>query len=118
MPVKEYIQMDEEDLIEEELINIELVYVALEVVEASPSNLDLNVDPIPNVDDQSPPIVKLTNVRHHASMLFHFLLNTSINFSIQDVTNFQKKKGKLDKMGVANLNKQQQRTLDSYFKSS
>jgi hypothetical protein len=57
MPMEEYIQMDGEDLIEEELTNIELVYMALEVVEASPSNLDLNVDPIPNVDDQFPPIV-------------------------------------------------------------
>jgi hypothetical protein len=36
----------------------------------------------------------------------------------RNVTNFQKVLGKLDKMGVANLNKQQQRTLDSYFKSS
>jgi hypothetical protein len=110
MPVEEYIQMDGKDLIEEELINTELVDVALEVVEASPSNLDLNVDPIPNVDDQPPPIVKLTNVQHHASMLSHFLLNNSINFSVQDVTNFQKVLGKPDKMGAANLNKQQQRT--------
>jgi hypothetical protein len=54
MPVEEYIQMDREDLIEEELTNIGLVNVALEVVEASPSNLDLNVEPIPNVDDQTP----------------------------------------------------------------
>jgi hypothetical protein len=117
MPVEEYIQMDGKDLIEEELINTGLVDMALEVVEASPSNLDLNVDPIPNVDDQLPPIVKLTNVRHHASMLSHFLLNNSINFSVQDVINFQKVLRKLDKIGVANLNKQQ-RTLDSSFKSS
>jgi hypothetical protein len=53
--------MDGEDFIEEELINIKLIDMALEVVEASPSNLDLNVDPIPNVDDQPLPIVKLTN---------------------------------------------------------
>jgi hypothetical protein len=97
--------MDGEDLIQEELNNTELVNMALEIVEASSSNPDLNVDPIPNVDDQPPPIVKLTNVRHHASMLFHLLLNNSINFSIQDVTNFQKVLGKLNKMGVANLNK-------------
>jgi hypothetical protein len=51
-------------------------------------------------------------------MLSHFLLNNSINFSVQDVTNFQKVLGKLEKMGDANLNKQQQRTLDSYLKSS
>jgi hypothetical protein len=37
-------------------------------------------------------------------MLFHFLLNTSINFSVQDVTNFQRMFGKLNKMGVANIN--------------
>jgi hypothetical protein len=60
--VEEYIQMDGEDLIEEESINIELVDMALGVVEASPSNLELNVDPIPNADDQPPPIVKLTDV--------------------------------------------------------
>jgi hypothetical protein len=90
MPVEEYIHMDGEDLIEEELNNTELIDMALEVVEASPSNLDLNVDPIPNVDDQPPPIVKLTDVRHHASMLSHFLLNNSINFSVQDAINFQK----------------------------
>jgi hypothetical protein len=72
--------VDQEDL-------IELVDMALEVVEASPSNLDLNVVPIPN-DDQSPPIVKLPDARHHASMLSHFLLNNSINFSVQGVSNF------------------------------
>jgi hypothetical protein len=62
MRVEEYIQIDGEDLIEEELTNINLVDMALEVVEASSSNLDLNVDPIPNVDDQPPPIVKLSDV--------------------------------------------------------
>jgi hypothetical protein len=56
--------------------------VALEIIVASPSNLDLNVDPIPNVDNQPPPIVKLTDVQHHASMLSHFLLNNSTNFSV------------------------------------
>jgi hypothetical protein len=53
MLVEVYIQMDGEDLIEEELTNTELVDIALEVVEASLPNLDLNVDFIPNVDDQS-----------------------------------------------------------------
>jgi hypothetical protein len=110
--------MDGKDLIEEELTNIELVDMALGVVEASPSNLYLNVDPISDVDNQSPPIIKLSDVRHHASMLSHFLLDNSLNFSIHDVTNFQKVLGKLDKIGVANLNRQQQGTLDSYFRSS
>jgi hypothetical protein len=82
MLVEEYIQMDREDLHEEEWTNIELVNVALEIIVASPSNLDLNVDPIPNVDNQPPPIVKLTDVQHHASMLSHFLLNNSTNFSV------------------------------------
>jgi hypothetical protein len=80
MPIEEYTQMDGEDLIEEELINTKLVDKALEVVEAAPSNLDLNIDPIPNIDNQPPPIVKLTNARHHASMLSQFLLNNSIYF--------------------------------------
>ena len=91
--------------------------MALEVVETSPLNLDLNDDPISNVDDQPPPIVKLAKAWHHASMLSYFLLNNSSNFSVQDVTNFWKALGKLDKMSVANFNKQQQRTLDSNFKT-
>ena len=88
--------MDGKDLIEKELTNIELVDMALEVVGASPSNLDLNVDPIPNVDDQLTPIVKLIDAWHHASMLSHFLLSNSVNFSVQDISNFQKVLGKLD----------------------
>jgi hypothetical protein len=99
--------MDGEDFIEEELINIKLIDMALEVVEASPSNLDLNVDPIPNVDDQPLPIVKLTNGWHHAPILSHILSNNLVKFCVHDVTNFQKVLGKLGKMGVANLNKQQ-----------
>jgi hypothetical protein len=47
--------------------------MALGVIEASPSNLDLNVDPILDVDDQPTPIVKFSNAQHHASMLFHFV---------------------------------------------
>jgi hypothetical protein len=76
--MEEYIQMDGEDLIEKKLNDYELVTMALEVVEASPPNLDLNVDPIPN-DDQPPPIAKLTNAQHHASMLSHFLLTPKIH---------------------------------------
>jgi hypothetical protein len=48
------VQMDGEDLIEKELTNTKLVDMAFKVVEASPSNVDWNVDPIPNVDDQPP----------------------------------------------------------------
>jgi hypothetical protein len=59
MPMEEYIQMDGKDLTEKELINTKLVDKALEVVETSPSNLDLNVDSIPNVDDQPTPILSL-----------------------------------------------------------
>jgi hypothetical protein len=76
----------------------------------------LNVDPILDVDNQPPPIVKLIDMRHHASML-SFLLDNSVNFNVYDVTNFQKVLEKLDKMGVANLNRQQQRTSDSYVRS-
>jgi hypothetical protein len=50
-----YIQMDGEDFIEEELTNIELV------------------DPILDIDDQPPPIVNLSDARHHTSMLSHFI---------------------------------------------
>jgi hypothetical protein len=66
MQVEEYIQMDGEDLIEEELTNSELVDMAMEVVEASPSNLDLNVV------NQLPPIIKLTdahNIMHPSCLI-------------------------------------------------
>jgi hypothetical protein len=44
--MKTVLHMDGEDLIEEELTNIEVIDMILGVVEVSPSNLDLNVDPI------------------------------------------------------------------------
>jgi hypothetical protein len=88
--MKTVLHMDGEDLIEEELTNIEVIDMILGVVEVSPSNLDLNVDPILDVDDQPPSIVKLSDMRHHPSMLSHFFLNNLVNFSVHDVTNSKK----------------------------
>jgi hypothetical protein len=72
MLVEEYIQMDGEDLLEEELNNAKLIDMALEVVEASPSNLDLNVDPIPNVDDQPHQLLSLLmcDIMHPCCLIF------------------------------------------------
>ena len=52
--------MNEEEVIKEELTIGRLIDIALGVIQASTSNLDLNLDSILNVDDQSSLIVKLS----------------------------------------------------------
>jgi hypothetical protein len=54
----------------------------------------------------------------HASLLSSFLLENSLYFGVNEITSSQKLAGNLDKMRVANLGRQHQRSLDSYFKSS
>jgi hypothetical protein len=53
-----------------------------------------------------------------AACLASFSLKNSIYYGVNDTTSFQKLVGNLDKMVVAKLGRQQQRSLDSYFKSS
>ena len=62
--------------------------------------------------------VKLSDAKRHASLLFNFLLNNSLHFGVNEIISFQKLVGNLDKMTVANLGRQHQRSLNSYFKSS
>ena len=55
----------------------------------------------------------------HASLLSSFLLENSLYFGVNEIISFQKLVGNLDKMTVADLGRQHQRSfLDSYFKSS
>ena len=54
----------------------------------------------------------------HASLLSSFLLENSLNFGVNEITSFQKLASNVDKMRVANLGRQHDRSLDSYFKSS
>jgi hypothetical protein len=80
---------------------------------------DLNVDlHLVDVDDVAPPIVKLSDAKRHASLLFSFLLDNSLHVGVNEILSLQNLIGNLDKMTVANLDRQHHRSLNSYFKSS
>ena len=82
-------------------------------------DFDLNVDlDSVDVDDVAPPTVKLSDAKRHASLLFSFFLKNSLYFGVNENISFQKLGGNLDKMTIANLGRQHQTSLDSYFKSS
>jgi hypothetical protein len=51
-------------------------------------------------------------------LLSRYLLKNSLYFGVNEIIGFQKLVGNLDKITVANLGRQHQRSLDSYFKSS
>ena len=70
------------------------------------------------MDDVAPSTVKLSDAKRHASLLFSFFLESSLYFGVNENINFQKLGGHLDKMTIANLGRQHQTSLDSYFKSS
>jgi hypothetical protein len=94
-----------------------LVDVALGINYAQ--GFDLNVDlHLVNVNDVSPPTVKLSGVKRNASLLSNFLLDNSLHFGVNGIISFQKLVGNIDKMTIANLGRQHQRSLNSYFKSS
>jgi hypothetical protein len=71
-----------------------------------------------DVDDVAPPTIKLSDAKRHESLLFSFLLDNSLHFGVNEILSFQKLVGNLDKMTIANLGRQHQRSLNSYFKSS
>ena len=60
--------------------------------------------------------ILMLNVMHHCCLIF--LLENSLYFDINEIISFQKLVGNLNKMIKANLSKQHQRSLESYFKSS
>ena len=107
-------QMEREEIIELEMSIDELVDVALGINHAQ--GFDLNVDlHSVDVDDVAPPTVKLSDAKHHASLLSTFLLDNSLHFGVNEIISFQKLVGNLDKMTIANLGRQHQRSLNSYF---
>ena len=67
------------------------------------------------MDDVAPPLVKLSDAKCHASLLFNFLLDNSLHFGVYEILSFQKLVGNLDKMTIANLARQPQSSLNSYF---
>ena len=90
----------------------ELVDVALGTNSAQ--DFDLNVDlDLVDVDDVVAPTIKLNNAKRHLSLLFSFLLENSLYVGVHKIINFQNLIGNLGKMMIANLGKQQYRSLDS-----
>ena len=117
MSFETYIQMEGEEITELELSTDELVDAALGVNHAQ--DFDLNVDlHSVDVDDVAPPTIKLSDAKCHASLLSNFLLDNSLHFGVNEIISFQKLVENLDKMIVANLGRQHQISLNSYFKSS
>ena len=85
----------------------------------SPILFCLNVDiDLVDVDNVVPLTVKLSDANRHATLLSTFLLENSLYFGVDEMISFLKLVGNLDKMTVANLGRQHQRSLDSYLKSS
>ena len=78
---------------------------------------DVDLDSI-DVDDVALPIVKLSDAKRHASLLSSFLIENSLYFGVNEIISFQKLVKNSYKMTIANLGRQHQRSLDSYFKSS
>ena len=88
MSIETYIQMEGEEIIELELSTDELVDAALGVNRAQ--GFDLNVDlHSVDVDDVAPPTIKLSDAKHHASLLSNFLLDNS-HFGVDEILSFQK----------------------------
>jgi hypothetical protein len=109
--------MEGEEITELELSIDELVDASLGINYAQ--GFDLNVEfHLINVDDVALPTIKLSNAKHHTSLLYNFLLNNSLHFGVNDILSSQKLVGNLDKTIVANLGRQHQKSLNSYFKSS
>ena len=68
-----------------------------------------------DMDDVTPPTIKLSDAKRHASLLSSFLLENSLHFGVNGMISVQKLVTHLDKMTFGNLGRQHQRSLDSYF---
>ena len=113
-------EMIREEIIELEFNIDELVDIALGTNFAQDFDLNVDLDSV-GVDDVAPPAIELSDAKRHASLLSSFfekLKKNSLYFGVSEIISFQKLVGNLNKMTVANLGRQHQRSLDSYFKSS
>ena len=105
------------EITELELNYVELVHVDMGINHGQ--GFDLNVDMHSvDVDDVAPPTLKLSDAKRHASLLSNFLLDNYLHFGVYEILSFQELEVNLGKMIVANLSRQHQRSLNSYFKSS
>ena len=103
--------MEGEEIIELELSIDELVDVALGLNHAQGFDLNVDLHPV-DVNDVAPPTIKLSDVKRQASLLPNFLLDDLLHFGIQKLV------GNLGKITIANVGRQHQRSLTSYFKNS
>ena len=117
MSTKTYIQLEGENNTDLELSIDELVDVVFGTSSTQHFDLNVDLDSI-DVDDVAPLTVKLNDAKRHASLLSSFLLENSLHFGVNGITSFQKLVRNTDKMIVAKLGRQHQRSLNSYFKSS
>ena len=58
------------------------------------------------------------DAKNYASLLSSFLVEYPLYFGINKIISFPKLVGNFAKMTIANLARQHQRSLDSYFKNS
>jgi hypothetical protein len=117
MSFKTYIYMEGEEITKLELSIDELVDAALGINYAQGFDLNVDLHSI-NVDNVAPPTIKLSDAKRHTSLLSNFLLNISLHFGVNKILTSQVLVGNLNKMTIANLGRQHQRSLKSYFKSS
>ena len=68
--------------------------------------------------DVASPTIKLSDAKRHPSLLFNFLSDNPLHFSVNEIISFQNSVGNLDKIKIANWGKQHRRSLNSHFKSS
>ena len=88
IPIKEYVQLAQEVIVDPEYIMYELVNLACR--RQIHLGLDLSEEPKGNdVDDQSIPIVNLPQACEHAQLLSQIVVEHPLEFSIVDVTNMQ-----------------------------
>ena len=81
--------MEGEEIMELELSIDELVDVVLGINHAQGFDLNIDLHSI-DVDDVAPPTVKLSDVKHHASLLSNFLLGNSLHFGVNEIISFSK----------------------------
>jgi hypothetical protein len=91
--------------------------VALGINHAQGFDLIVNLHSV-DVDDVAPPTIKLSDTKRHASLLSNLLLHNSLHFGVNEIISFQKLVENLNKMTIASLGRQHQRSLNSYFKCS
>jgi hypothetical protein len=110
--------MEGEEITEPDLsTNESLVDAALGINHAQGFDLDVDQHTV-DVDDVAPPTIKLSVTKCHASLLSNILLDNSLHFGVNEIISSQKLVGNSNEMTVANLGRQHQRSLNSYFKNA